>query len=113
MSAKIDASGEIEILCYPTGSAARTYVPFFDGVGVGDHLSLIFAVTEDATAPYALKIYSPSGANILDTIVRELPTATPQSPPAIQFVVSTKGVYRVEIREVRGRKRGEASVRIG
>jgi hypothetical protein len=28
-------------------------------------------------------------------------------------VVSTKGVYRVEIREMRGRRRGEAQVRVG
>ncbi len=113
MSALIELSGEIEIFCYPSGSAGtRQSVPFFDSVTVGDRLSLVFTPGDGASAPYALKIFSPSGANILDSIVRDLPTGTPQSPPPIEFVVSAKGVYRVEIREMRGRQRGEASVRV-
>jgi hypothetical protein len=112
MSALIELSGEIEIFCYPSGSGTRTSVPFFDTVGVGDRLSLVFGPADDTSPPYALKIFSPSGANILDMIVRDLPTGTPQSPPPIEFVVSVKGLYRVEIREQRGRQRGEARVRV-
>jgi hypothetical protein len=112
MSAVIELSGEIEIFCYPSGSSTRSSVPFFDAVGVGDRLSLVFGPTDGASPPYALKIFSPSGANILDKIVRDLPTGTPQSPPPIEFVVSVKGLYRVEIREQRGRQSGEARVRV-
>jgi hypothetical protein len=112
MSALIEFSGEIEIFCYPSGASTRASVPFFDTVGVGDRLSLVFGPADGTNPPYVLKIFSPSGANILDKIMRDLPTGTPQSPPPIEFVVSVKGQYRVELREQRGRQLGEARVRV-
>jgi len=112
MPAHIEASGEIEVYCYPAGPASRVTVPVFSQVTIGDRLSLVFGANESATAPFALKVVSPSGATILDSIVRDLPTGLPQSPPPLEFVVSAKGVYKVEIREMRGRQRGEAKVRI-
>lgn len=112
MSALIELSGEIEIFCYPSGAGTRASVPFFDSVTIGDRLSLVFTAGDGTSAPYALKIFSPAGTNILDSILRDLPTGTPQSPPPVEFVVSAKGVYRVEIREMRGRQRGEAKVRV-
>ncbi len=113
MSATIEASGEIEVFCYPSGPVKLlNSVPFFDSVGVGDRLSLVFNPGDGASAPYSLKIFAPSGSNIMDTIVRDLPTGTPQSPPPLEFVVSAKGVYRIEIREMRGRQRGEAKVKV-
>jgi hypothetical protein len=114
MSALIELSGEIEIFCFPStaGAALRQSVPFFDAVTVGDHLSLVFTPGDGASAPYSLKIFSPTGAVIVDSIVREPPTGTPQSPPPIEFVVSTKGVYKIEIRELRGRQHGVAKVRV-
>jgi hypothetical protein len=116
MSAFIELSGEIEIFCYPsgtgTGGGTRQSVPFFDAVTVGDRLSLVFTASDGSSPPYSLKIVSPSGATIVDSIVRDLPTGLPQSPPPIEFVVSAKGVYRVEIREMRGRKYGEAKIRV-
>jgi hypothetical protein len=112
MSALIEMSGEIEIFCYPSGVSLRQSVPYFDAVTVGDRLWLVFSPGDGASAPFGLKIFSPSGANILDSILRDLPTGLPQSPPPIEFVVSAKGVYRIEIREMRGRQRGEAKVRV-
>jgi hypothetical protein len=112
MSALIESSGEIEILCFPTGATVRHSV-LFEAFAPGDRLSLVFTPIDGATAPYSLKVFSPTGATIHDTIVRDLPTGTPQSPPPIEFVVSAKGVYRIEIREMRGRQRGEAKVRVG
>ena len=112
MSTVIESSGEIEIFCYPSIAGTRNSVPFFDAVTVGDRLSLVFTPGDGASSPYALRVFSPSGANILDTIVRDLPTGTPQSPPPVEFVVSAKGVYRIEIREMRGRQRGEAKLRV-
>jgi hypothetical protein len=113
MSATIESSGEIEIFCFPAGVSTRSSVLFFDSVSVGDRLSLVFGANEGASPPFSLKVVSPSGATILDNIVRDLPTGLPQSPPPIEFVVSAKGVYRIEIREMRGRQRGEAKVRVG
>ena len=113
MSALFELSGEIEIFCYPSGAGTRASVPFFDAVTIGDRLSLVFTPGEGSGPPYSLKVFSPSGANILDSIVRDLPTGTPQSPPPIEFVVSAKGIYRVEIREQRGRAHGAVKVRVG
>lgn len=108
MSALLESSGDIEIFCSPAGSAiTRGTVPFFGTIGVGDRLALVFTPGDGASPPYALRVWSPSGANIVDTIVRDLPTGTPQSAPPIEFVVSAKGVYRIEIREMKGRQRGE------
>jgi len=112
MAAYIESSGEIEVFCFPAGPTTRVTVPVFESVTAGDRLSLVFGPNDGATAPYSLKVVSPSGAIILDSIVRDLPTGLPQSPPPIEFVVSAKGVYKVEIREMRGRQRGEAKVRI-
>ncbi len=113
MSALFELSGEIEIFCYPTGVGTLTSIPFFDAVTIGDRLSLVFTPPDSSKPPYSLKVFSPSGANILESIVRDLPTGTPQSPPPIEFVVSAKGVYRVEIREQRGRTHGTVKVRVG
>jgi hypothetical protein len=110
MAASVDSSGEIEVTCFPIGPVQRMRV--FDRVTIGDRLALVFTPIDEMNPPYQLKITSPSGANILDTIIRDLPTGLPQSPPPVEFVVSARGVYRVEIREMRGRQRGEASVKI-
>jgi hypothetical protein len=72
----------------------------------------MFTPMHGATAPYTLRIFSPTGANIVDTIVRDLPTTEPQSAPAFEFVVSVGGRYRIEIREMRGRQRGEGTLSV-
>lgn len=113
MAGRIDSTGDIEIFCHPMGSGSRGSVPFFDAIGPGDRLGLVFGPNEGSNPPYTLKVYSPSGTLILDTIVRELPTGEPQSPPPIEFIVSATGIYRIQIRESRGRQSGEAKVRVG
>ncbi|MDC3957504.1 hypothetical protein [Polyangium jinanense] len=113
MSGPIESSGEIEIYCHPARSSGRGTVPFFDEIRPGDRLSLVFVPSETSVPPYSLKVFSPSGANILDTLVRDPPTGAPQSPPPIEFVVSAPGVYRIEIRTLTGRQRGDAKIRVG
>jgi hypothetical protein len=117
MSALIETSGDIEIFCHPSvGTSAsvvtRSTVPFFDAIYVGDRLAMVFTSGDGAAGPFSLKIVSPTGATIMDAIVRDLPTGLPQSAPPIEFVASARGIYRIEIREVRGRQRGEARVRV-
>jgi hypothetical protein len=111
MGLSIEASGEIEVICFPAGQPALSGVVHFDHTTPGDRLALVFRIATESP-PYSLKIVSPSGATIVDSIIRDLPTGMPQSPPPIEFVVSAKGVYRVEIREMRGRQRGEAQARV-
>jgi hypothetical protein len=113
MSAIIESSGDIEIFCFPSGGPVlKSAVPFFDAINPGDRLSIVFTPGDDTTPPYSLKVVSPSGATIVDTIIRDLPTGTPQSPPPVEFVVSVRGQYRIEIRELKGRQRGEAKVKV-
>ena len=113
MSGPIDSSGDFEVFAHVAGAAhSRSSVPSYDSIGVGDRVSLLFLPGDGSTPPYSLKIFSPSGVNIIDTIVRDLPTGTPQSPPPFEFVVSAKGSYRIEIREMRGRQKGEARLRV-
>ena len=110
----IDSSGDFEVFAHVAGSAySRGSVASFDVIGVGDRVELLFLPGDGSAPPYTLKIFSPSGTTIVDTVVRELPTGAPQSPPPFEFVVSVKGRYRIEIREVRGRQRGDATLRVG
>jgi hypothetical protein len=109
MSGSIDTHGDIEIICSKnaTGRIGATV----DDVSVGDRVFLLFG-SDDAQPPYTLKISSPSGASIVDTIVRDLPTGGPHSPPPIEFIVSIRGTYRIEIKELKGRQKGEATLAI-
>jgi len=113
MSGPIETSGDIEIFCHPARSSNRGTVPFFEKIPAGERLSLVFVPSENSTPPYALKIFSPSGANIVDHIVRDPPTGAPQSPPPIEFVVAAPGIYRIEIKSTNGRHRGDAKIRVG
>lgn len=109
----IQSSGDIEIFCYPAGSSGRGSVPFFEKIAVGDRLALLFVPEGTAIPPYSLKVRSPTGATVIDNVVRDAPTGAPQSPPPIEFIVSAKGVYQVEVRAIRGNQRGEARITVG
>lgn len=108
----IQSSGDFEIFCHPSGSNSRGSVPFFDKITVGDKLSLVFVPEESAAPPFTLKIFSPAGTTVLEKIIREAPTGAPQSPPPLEFVVSARGVYRVEIRSLYGKQRAEATIQV-
>lgn len=113
MAGPIESTGDFEIFAHVAGGAnSRSSVPSFDSIGVGDRVALLFLPGDGSTPPYTLKVFSPSGANIIDTILRELPTGAPQSPPPFEFVVSAPGKYRIEIREMRGRQRGDATLKV-
>jgi hypothetical protein len=112
MAGPIESSGDIEIFCYPAGGTSRGSASYFEAVGVGDKLALVFTPGDGSNPPYSLKIFAPSGKNIIDNVLRDLPTGQPQSPPPVEFVVSAPGVYRIEIKELRGRQRGEATLRV-
>ncbi len=111
MAGPIETSGDIEIYFHAGGTGGQGK-PIFHEITIGDRLGLVFTPNDGGTPPYSLKIWGPGGQVIHDTIVRDLPTGLPQSPPPIEFVVSGKGVYRVEIREMKGRQKGEARVTV-
>lgn len=112
MSSYFESSGDIEVTASLSSAAARPGNRLFGAITAGDRIYLVFTPIDATSPPYALKIVSPSGATIMDTILRDLPTGLPQSPPAAEFVVAAKGTYRIEIREMKGRQRGEATLKV-
>lgn len=99
-----DSSGEIEIVVQNSRVAAFS---------IGDRVQLIFRPIDAPNPPYKLKVTSPSGTMIVDTIVRSLPTGEPQSAPPIEFSPSVLGTYTIDIRETKGRSFGTGKLKIG
>jgi hypothetical protein len=113
MAGPVDSTGPIEAFCQRTDApASRRATLSYEPIGVGDRVSLSFGALDDTNPPYALKIRSPSGAMLLDRIIRELPTGLPQSEPPVEFIVSVRGDYAIEIRETRGNNWGRAVLHV-
>ena len=98
MSVELQSSGDLEILC-----AERRAEP-------GATLTLVFRALDDSSPPYALKIRGPGGKVLLERVLRELPTGRPQSAPAVSFPAAVAGVYAIELKELYGKLRGEATL---
>ena len=62
--------------------------------------------------PFNLKVRSPVGKVILERVLRELPTGKPQSAPAITFAAVAAGAYKVEIVQLYGKSRGDATLNV-
>ena len=99
-----ESSGEIEIISV----VSRT-----KKFGLGDRIKLIFQPIDEPTPPYKLRILSPTGKQIVDTIIRDLPTGEPQSAPPFEFSPTITGIYIVEIRAMKGSAFGKADLKIG
>ena len=83
-----------------------------DPAKAGENVLLVFRAEEDIDPPFVLKIKSPSGEVIIDRVLRELPTGKPQSAPALTFTVSAPGDYKIEIKQLNGKQRGDAVLRV-
>ena len=101
MARTLESTGDIETI-------SQT-----DPVTTGDTVKLVFRAEDDAEPPFTVKIKSPSGKVILERVLRELPTGKPQSAAPLQFTVSATGDYRIEIKRLNGKERGEAILRVG
>ena len=80
---------------------------------IGDKVALVFHAIDDPQPPIEVVIQSPAGNKILERVLRELPTGLPQSAPPVEFVPSSKGLYQIEVKELRGKQRGTATLRVG
>jgi hypothetical protein len=112
MAGPIENSGSIVAFCQTADAPVSRRSLFFDEIHSGDRVLLCFGADDDAKPPYSVRIRSPSGALILDRMMRALPTGLPQSEPALEFVVSTRGDYVIEIRESRGKNWGRATLHV-
>ncbi len=113
MAGPVDTSGPIETFCHKADApSSRRSTLSFDDVTIGDRVALHFFAGGDGTPPFSLKIRAPTGAMVVDRILRDLPTGLPQSEPPIELVVSLRGNYAIEIREVRGNLWGKATLRV-
>ncbi|MFO0593101.1 MAG: hypothetical protein U0441_36500 [Polyangiaceae bacterium] len=101
MARTLESTGDIETI-------SQT-----DPVTTGDTVKLVFRAEDDAEPPFTVKIKSPSGKVILERVLRELPTGKPQSAAPLTFTVSATGDYRIEIKRLNGKERGDAILRVG
>jgi hypothetical protein len=99
---RIDSHGEIETLFFGDNAP-----------GVGDRVYLVFRAIDDPEPPIGVTIQSPNGQKILERVLRELPTGLPQSAPPVEFVPLLKGLYQIEVKELKGPQRGTAVLRVG
>ena len=104
MAGRIDSSGEIETLLHD--SMGQT-------IGVGDRVAFVFRSRDEPDSAVSVIVTSPSGQKIVDRVVRELPTGRPQSAPPVEFIPAVSGTYTIDVREVRGKQRGTATLKVG
>jgi hypothetical protein len=96
----LESSGDIETITQT------------DPVQTGDTVKLVFRAEDDAEPPFTVKVKSPSGKVILERVLRELPTGKPQSAPPLTFSVSAPGDYKIEIKVLNGKPKGEAVLHV-
>lgn len=96
----IESSGNIETVC---------------GVSllkVGDTVKLVFRALDEADPPFTVKITSPGGVVLLERVLRDLPTGKPQSAPPISFTLGAEGEYKIDIKQLHGKSRGQATLHV-
>ena len=99
MARTVDSVGDIETVC-------KT-----DPARAGEEIMLVFNA-DDIEPPFNLKVKSPTGKVIVERVIRDLPTGGPQSAPPVVFTASAPGEYKVEIKQLYGKQKGDAIVRI-
>ena len=100
MARTIESVGDIETICKS------------DPAKAGEEIKLVFRTEEDVEPPFTLKIKSPGGKVIVERVIRDLPTGKPQSAPPVTFTPSSGGEYKVEIKQIQGKQKGEAVLRV-
>lgn len=100
MPSTVDNSGDIET------------VSLSSPVSIGDTVRLVFRAYDEATPPFNIKIRSPTGKVIVERVLRELPTGEPQSAAPVEFSASASGEYKIEIKQLYGKQKGEAVLRV-
>lgn len=101
MPAKVDYSGGIETICQDPGALSP-----------GATAKLVFRAWDDVTPPVTVKVKGPDGKILLDRVVRELPTGSPQSGPPVTFLAPAAGTYHVHVKELYGQVEGSAKVTV-
>jgi hypothetical protein len=99
-----ESSGEIEII---------SLSPRLQAFVIGYRVQLIFKPIDLPNPPYQLKVWSPSGKTIVDTIIRSLPTGEPQSAAPFEFLPTVNGIYKIRLSEMKGRAYGEGKLQVG
>ncbi len=97
MPAKIESAGAIECILQAGASVA-----------VGAQAKIVFKCFEDAPPPFTIKVKDPTGKVVVDRVLRELPTGSPQSAPPLAFTVQASGEYQVHIKQLYGDVDGNA-----
>jgi hypothetical protein len=96
----VENTGDIETICQS------------DPAKAGEVVKLVFRSDDDAAPPFTVKVKSPAGKVIVERVLRDLPTGKPQSAPPVTFTPSAPGAYKVEITQLYGKQRGDATLHI-
>ena len=96
----VDNLGDIETICQT------------DPIRLGESVSIVFRADDEATPPFNLRIRAPSGKIIIERVLRDLPTGKPQSAPPVTFMAAAAGAYKIEIKQLYGKQRGEATLHV-
>jgi hypothetical protein len=75
-------------------------------------VSLIFRADDEASPPFSVRIKSPAGKVIVERVLRDLPTGKPQSAPPVTFTASGDGEYKIEIKQLYGKQKGDAVLHV-
>lgn len=102
MPRRIESHGDIETMLFGDGVT----------LSIGDRVAIVFRAIDDPEPPIEVVIQSPAGHKILERVLRELPTGLPQSAQPVEFVIASRGDYQIEVKELRGKQRGTATLRI-
>lgn len=100
MPTLVETSGAIETVCLTAGAK------------VGDTVRMIFRGLDETEPPYTCRVTSPGAKVVLERVLRELPDGKPQSAPPVQFTALAPGDYKVEIWQLYGQARGQATLRV-
>ncbi len=100
MARNIDSVGDIETVCQN------------DPAKAGEELKLVFHADDEPDPPFNLRVKSPQGKIIVERVLRELPTGRPQSAPPVVFTASSAGAYKIEIKQLYGKQKGDATLHV-
>ncbi len=100
MARTIESVGDIETICKN------------DPAKAGEEIKLVFRSDDEPEPPFTVKIKSPAGTVIVERVIRDLPTGKPQSAPPVTFTPSSPGEYKVEIKQIKGKLKGDAVLRV-
>ena len=94
------SDGDIDVIC------PKNLTP------VGDPVHLAFRCCDPVDPPFSVRVRAPSGKVIVERVLRDELCGRSRGGPALDFWPEVAGDYRIEIKQVYGALRGQATLRV-